>query len=1187
MNGSGFSLTQEGMKMKAKKGLAAVMALVMLAGMVPAFSPALAPKALAYSEYTKTYDTEYSYPSGTEFIYQLGLYYSSSSDADAEQHLIDAGFTPFGVDFNEGAGGKYVHGGYKTTSDPAQAVKAIRIWHGANDPTETTGFIGGGVCAFYQVGSGAHTVTPNVLDGMVNLNKGNGGDNLELFATPDHAAGPALTALSMVHNDDAAIAQEVLLNFGYTIATSFQNITAPHDLNAGAGSDALRAAYHAAAAYTVRTAEYGNALRNALNAAEAILADLSDGYTTSTQAQIDAAADALTAALPAHVHVYADYPAPGGAEYAYAAGTQFVSQIAVTCSASGTETATQDLQRMGFTPFGQSFNAGTGGDYIRGGYKTTTDPAQAVRALRVWKGGNDPDVTSVQVDGTTVFYYQVGAGASAQTPDTFGKLSLNYGNNGSNLRLFVSADPAAGLPVTELAMNRLINPLSQYGYSIADSFQSPGTNQDLNAGAGGDYNYLAWRTIGLTAVDSSALRTAYAASKQLYEGGDRFWYNSALDDAAAILDDLRDGFTTFTQAQIDAAAAALDELPEFYSVSFFLNDTDSPHLHFLVEGAPCEVFDTRNDPIRMTFDQAAPYEFYYDADGCICFYVPADSMPDFIKADPYYTFGKWLQTNNSACPQALRLTQTFTFLTASEKEVPPTTQPPQVPEAITINYGDTQTAFEFRVNDLAGMEKNLESVYVYTNNCNFLAELQDGLLRNETDDAVIPFTVSSDGAFPVRNAASCSFTVAESTPAPYICHGFIHIDAAAFDNAQPGEYTGTLDYLWRDTENSGSGTVSLTLTVPDPSAEQLAQVAAVIDLIDAIGPVAYSKACKANISAARSAYDALTDYLKTLVTNYDTLTAAESVYLANMDNCHVGAHSLTLDGRIGVNFYVYVPLAGDDVHAVFRVDGRYVQDVPIDLDDYITLNEDQLYKFTCRVAPAQIESDIECAILIGDAPKPVEYYSVMAYFNEIQNTPSLIENEGLVALAATLANYGYWANKYFGYRPSYMSAPFEYYEYYINPNVVYINYINMVDSELTVNPLNMVEYYGSSLVLRSGTAARHYFTLKEGWSIDDLTFAMERNGKRIPLTAQESGEYYFVEVPDIPAALLCDCYRIIVSVSGEDFEMIQNFSPLMYAHQLISRLKETDSDYNNLVQLLTALFPYYDAAINYFPQQDE
>ena len=53
-----------------------------------------------------------------------------------------------------------------------------------------------------------------------------------------------------------------------------------------------------------------------------------------------------------------------------------------------------------------------------------------------------------------------------------------------------------------------------------------------------------------------------------------------------------------------------------------------------------------------------------------------------------------------------------------------------------------------------------------------------------------------------------------------------------------------------------------------------------IDKISAIGEVVYTDECKANIDAAREAYDALSDEEKATVTNYSTLTAAEALYNA-------------------------------------------------------------------------------------------------------------------------------------------------------------------------------------------------------------------------------------------------------------------------------------------------------------------
>ena len=62
------------------------------------------------------------------------------------------------------------------------------------------------------------------------------------------------------------------------------------------------------------------------------------------------------------------------------------------------------------------------------------------------------------------------------------------------------------------------------------------------------------------------------------------------------------------------------------------------------------------------------------------------------------------------------------------------------------------------------------------------------------------------------------------------------------------------------------------------AADETAKVENVIRLIGDIGTVEYSDECKAKIDAARAAYDALSDALRERVSNYATLTAAESEY---------------------------------------------------------------------------------------------------------------------------------------------------------------------------------------------------------------------------------------------------------------------------------------------------------------------
>lgn len=64
----------------------------------------------------------------------------------------------------------------------------------------------------------------------------------------------------------------------------------------------------------------------------------------------------------------------------------------------------------------------------------------------------------------------------------------------------------------------------------------------------------------------------------------------------------------------------------------------------------------------------------------------------------------------------------------------------------------------------------------------------------------------------------------------------------------------------------------------DQGAKNLTAANAVVSKINAIGTVEYTDASKAKIEEARAAYETLTNDQKALITNYETLTAAETTY---------------------------------------------------------------------------------------------------------------------------------------------------------------------------------------------------------------------------------------------------------------------------------------------------------------------
>ena len=224
--------------MKTKRTLSLLLSLVMVFTMVPAASLTFAPKAqaAAFPTYTKNYDTEYYYPNGTQFIYQVATS-SNPTASTAKTLLTGAGFTLLDIEFNKSVEGNYVYLGYTTTTDPLQACRALVVW----DLTESAdGFnyyvdkpFNGADRTFYMVGAGFDEHTPQAASGIVNLNDGCAAGSHEqfLFVTADRGAGLPITGLQMAYGTGGSVWQN-LTGAGYTVVHSFQSGD-PEDLNEG------------------------------------------------------------------------------------------------------------------------------------------------------------------------------------------------------------------------------------------------------------------------------------------------------------------------------------------------------------------------------------------------------------------------------------------------------------------------------------------------------------------------------------------------------------------------------------------------------------------------------------------------------------------------------------------------------------------------------------------------------------------------------------------------------------------------------------------------------------------------------------------------------------------------------------------------------------------------------------------
>ena len=289
------------------------LALLLVLTLIPVLSAVTAPKAKAYSDYTKNYTKEWHYDAGTTFLKDFALGWGNATGAGSPysagtvRSALEGIGTRIDKDFNDGAGGYYVYIAYRTTTNPAEAVTGVMIEDANNRAAKSYGG-----STWYAANSGDHDWVPYLYgssngEGAVDLNKDAGGDYLFLYVTKDPNYGAPILGSVTQQTGKGKTSKS-----GYTVVRSFQDPNNAIDLNKDAGgdfiylfyqnptatqvnSDTLRAWYKWGKKVNEISPNYSTALNSALDTASTILADLNDGYTTYTQTDINNTANAIKA----------------------------------------------------------------------------------------------------------------------------------------------------------------------------------------------------------------------------------------------------------------------------------------------------------------------------------------------------------------------------------------------------------------------------------------------------------------------------------------------------------------------------------------------------------------------------------------------------------------------------------------------------------------------------------------------------------------------------------------------------------------------------------------------------------------------------------------------------------------------------------------------------------------------------
>ena len=365
-------------KSYAKKAFSVFLAALMCLSVFMLNWPVLMPEANAAVSTTKVYTREYYYPAGTQFVSYMGVAYTTNKTdgSNAKNIISNNGYNRIDKDLNDGAGGAYIYAGYKMTTNIAEAARSIQIGsnagsnHSADSRSSLTPVSDGKYCTFYIVGGSNNVATPAgaKCDGVVDLNKGSGGNDIFIYISKDPQAGPPIIGRvdyssnsqggGLMRNDN----QDWWNAVGTSDSGSDNQRAA--DLNRGAGgddivfyygvartqvnSDTLRSRYASAQTYINNASRYTSASMNTLKTAcsncEACLTALNNyGASTYTQANINSYADAILNAING-LQTTITFNANGGT----LSGTSPVN-VTIGSASSKSYSASQTASKTGYT----------------------------------------------------------------------------------------------------------------------------------------------------------------------------------------------------------------------------------------------------------------------------------------------------------------------------------------------------------------------------------------------------------------------------------------------------------------------------------------------------------------------------------------------------------------------------------------------------------------------------------------------------------------------------------------------------------------------------------------------------------------------------------------------------------------------------------------------------------------------
>ena len=306
------------------------------------------------------------------------------------------------------------------------------------------------------------------------------------------------------------------------------------------------------------------------------------------------------------------------------------------------------------------------------------------------------------------------------------------------------------------------------------------------------------------------------------------------------------------------------------------------------------------------------------------------------------------------------------------------------------------------------------------------------------------------------------------------------------------------------------------------------------------------------------------------------------------DATHLYGHSISLDGDIGVNFYMELNDSvknSETAKMIFTVPNGsktetqelFVKDV---LDKTATVDGTTYYQFKCKVSAKDMASDITAQIVDGDTKGTKYTYSVREYAKYILDNSNDYSVE-IVNLVKAMLNYGSAAQEYFGVGDTLANSD-------LDTDYDAVDWVSAgdIDKPYDFDKYNRylpegVTFEGVTLSLKSETTLSLYFKSENEMTFDGCHNFETRSNYYADI--ERTGDYWVFRIRGISAAELDDRIDLDFWVPAIDDGGFVEYCPLTYCYNVLNRNEGTPQ----LQKVCKALFLYNQAANDYFDKTEE